>query len=81
MLPTPPLPTVRFHVSMTFTPGGPKVEGAWEAEASAVNRFRGFIGTHGSDDVTITLSAETDGNRRRLRTWTQDHGEVLHAGQ
>ncbi|MFG2987150.1 hypothetical protein ACGFYQ_38890 [Streptomyces sp. NPDC048258] len=62
-------------------PGGPKAEGTWEAEASAVKRFRGFIGTHGSDDVTITLWAETDGIRRRLRTWTKDHGEVLHAGQ
>ncbi|MBT2611418.1 hypothetical protein J7I97_24955 [Streptomyces sp. ISL-87] len=81
MVSTPPQPAVRFHVSMTFTPGGPKVEGTWEAEASAVKRFRGFIGTHGSDDVTITLCAETDGIRRRLRTWTKDHGEVLHAGQ
>ncbi|WP_405681113.1 hypothetical protein OG239_00630 [Streptomyces sp. NBC_00868] len=80
MLSTPARPAVRFHVSMTFTPGGPKVEGTWEAEASAVNRFRGFIGTHGSDDVTITLWAETDGIRRRLRTWTKDHGEVLHTG-
>ncbi|WP_331742557.1 hypothetical protein OG239_41870 (plasmid) [Streptomyces sp. NBC_00868] len=52
---TPPLVEVCFHVSMTFTPEGPKVEGTWEAEESAVKRFRSFIGTHGSDDVTITL--------------------------
>ncbi|MET9959654.1 hypothetical protein ABZ128_11410 [Streptomyces sp. NPDC006326] len=79
MTSTPPQPTVRFHVSMTFTPGGPNVEGAWETEASAVKRFRSFIGTHGSDGVTITLWAETDGIRHRLRTWTKDHGEVIHA--
>lgn len=79
MVSTLPQPTVRFHVSMTFTPGGPKVEGTWEVETSAVKRFRGFIGTHGSGGVTITLWAETDGIRRRLRTWMNDHGEVLHA--
>ncbi|WP_328929919.1 hypothetical protein OG429_38630 [Streptomyces sp. NBC_00190] len=43
-----------------------------------MKRLRGFIGTHGSDDVTIILWAETDGIRRRLRNWTKDHGEVLH---
>ncbi|MFD3808936.1 hypothetical protein ACFWTC_36480 [Streptomyces sp. NPDC058619] len=65
---------------MTFTPGGPQVQGTWDTEPTAVKCFADFITTHGSDNVTITLWTETDGTRHPLRTWTKDRGMVFHAG-
>ncbi|MFF2571177.1 hypothetical protein [Streptomyces sp. NPDC058084] len=45
----------------------------------ALQKFRGFVGSHGSEDgVTITLLVEADGQRERLRTWTKERGEVVH---
>ncbi|GAA1553374.1 hypothetical protein GCM10009731_04400 [Streptomyces globosus] len=60
----------RFHGTMTFAPGedGPVAEGACEDELAAGKRFPGFIGWHArTAHATVTLSAEDDGVRHRLR--------------
>ncbi|MEU6672288.1 hypothetical protein [Streptomyces sp. NPDC046727] len=66
----------RFHVTMTFREGGPAVEGTWTDAAVALNKFRSWLGTHGSrDGITIVLMAEAGGELEPLRTWTKEHGE------
>ncbi|UUU37731.1 hypothetical protein [Streptomyces sp. NBC_00162] len=67
------------HVTAAFQPGPPGVKGAWADGADAERKFRGFLGTYGSQEgVRIVLWAESDGERERLRTWTKDRGPVIH---
>ncbi|WP_333745712.1 hypothetical protein [Streptomyces sp. IBSBF 2950] len=69
----------RFHVTVTFRADGPAVEGTWTDGTVALGKFVGFVGSHGSvTEVTITLWAETGGEREPLRTWTKDGGLVIH---
>ncbi|MFI2764280.1 hypothetical protein ACH5A3_36415 [Streptomyces echinatus] len=69
----------RFHVTMTFREGGPAVEGTWTDAGVALNKFRSWLGTHGSrDGITITLEVGAGAGREPLRTWTKEHGEHIH---
>ncbi|MFB7649418.1 hypothetical protein ACFC0S_15825 [Streptomyces sp. NPDC056084] len=64
---------------MTFREDGPGIEGTWADGAVALMKFRSFVGSHGSrDGVTITLVQESGGHTERLRTWTKQHGEIVH---
>ncbi|MCF1592396.1 hypothetical protein [Streptomyces muensis] len=68
-----------FHVTVTFRKDGPAVTGTWADSAVALEKFLGFVGSHGSvPGVTITLWAEAGGVREPLRTWTKDGGLVIH---
>lgn len=69
----------RFHVTMTFRPGGPAVAGTWTDGAIALRKFRSWVGSHGSrGGVVIELSRESGGPGTLLRTWTADRGEEIH---
>ncbi|MDX3165774.1 hypothetical protein PV516_18490 [Streptomyces scabiei] len=69
----------QFHVTVTFRKNGPAVEGTWTDGAVALEKFLGFVGSHGSvGGVTITLWAEAGGEREELRTWTKDGGLAIH---
>ncbi|PAZ10490.1 hypothetical protein CLM62_40780 [Streptomyces sp. SA15] len=58
-----------FHVRMQFTPGGPAVEGTWAKGETALDRYREWVGSHGS------LEQIDDGRVHPIRTWTKEHGE------
>jgi hypothetical protein len=62
---------------MQFRPDGPAVEGTWTRLAAALDRYRDWIGSHGSlPGVTISLPEETgDGHMQPIRTWTKEHGD------
>ncbi|MFD5098906.1 hypothetical protein [Streptomyces albidochromogenes] len=67
-----------FEVVLRFTAGGPAVTGEWSSDATAVRKFRTFIGTYGDHPTaTITLTASGPERPRILRTWTKEHGEVV----
>lgn len=70
-----------YHVRMQFTPDGPAVEGTWANPDTALDRYREWVGSHGSlSEVKIVLAEETDDGRLyTLRTWTKEHGEEATA--
>ncbi|WP_209270374.1 hypothetical protein [Streptomyces sp. NEAU-H3] len=52
--------------------------GTWTSEATALRKFREFIGSHGSmNGVVITLWEETAQGRKETRSWTNQNGESV----
>ncbi len=70
-------PIVAHHVTVAFQPGPPGVKGAWADGAVAEKKFRGFVGTYGSQEgVRIELLEETAGGQLIVvKRWTKDRGE------
>jgi hypothetical protein len=63
-----------YHVRM-LTPDGPAVEGTWTDGTVALEKFVGFVGSHGSvAGVTITLWSEVGGRRDAGATADLDAG-------
>lgn len=61
----------QYHVVVRFRPDGPPVTGTWTSGATALEKYRRWIGTHGSvPGVLITLEAETAGVRTTVKEWT-----------
>ncbi|MER8009629.1 hypothetical protein [Streptomyces sp. NPDC094149] len=53
--------------------------GSWVDHLVALEKFRGWLGTHGSRaGVSIDLLTEFDGVCEPLRTWTKERGEVVY---
>ncbi|MFE9252895.1 hypothetical protein [Streptomyces sp. NPDC007088] len=66
-----------FHVTVQFAEGGPAVTGTWTSEATALRKFREFIGSHGSmEGVTITLWEGTVRGWTRLQPWSPETPEA-----
>ena len=64
---------------MQFTAGGPAVSGTWANPAIARQKYRSWVGSHGSrPGVTVTLWLQTPDGPVALRTWTAEHGEVVY---
>ncbi|MFI9206388.1 hypothetical protein [Streptomyces sp. NPDC053048] len=71
-----PLPDAeQYHLVIRFHgPDGPAVTGTWTSGTTALEKYRRWIGTHGSTPgVTITLEAETAGVRTTVKQWTVEH--------
>ncbi|GAA0464325.1 hypothetical protein ACFQ2B_40270 [Streptomyces stramineus] len=70
-----PLPDAEeYHVVVRFRPAGPPVTGTWTSSTTALEKYRRWIGTHGSTPgVVITLEAETAGVRTTVKRWTVEH--------
>lgn len=46
-----------FHVKMQFAQGGPAVEGTWADGGTALDRYREWVGSHGSlSGVKISMA-------------------------
>jgi hypothetical protein len=68
-----------FHVTVQFTTGGPAISGTWSDPDVAHQKYRNWVGSHGSrPGVTVTLWLQTPDGLVEIRTWTAEHGEVVH---
>ncbi|MEJ8654730.1 hypothetical protein WKI65_43530 [Streptomyces sp. MS1.AVA.3] len=67
------------RVTVQFSAGGPAVSGEWTDANVAHQKFRGWVGTYGSDERAVIrfLADLSDGDTRLVKTWTKADGEVV----